>query len=246
VKHAIHRLSLACLALAASAVAGYAIASEPAASGTAPGPVLTSCAPIEGDTFSEIQRTEPLPIPAELSGIAASDMDHIAVSTLAGSTLCVETKWIDSIMGMELSPDSRFFSFAWDGFEEYGYKLVDRSGAGLVVDTGIKPTPSPSGELIAALEYSESGFGSLNALGIWRVTDVPLGEAAIVQMPDGMTDWRMEAWQGDACIAISATTFDNLGPDGSLPEESMRDRYVAREEAGWQIEPAGATGCGAA
>lgn len=209
----------------------------------AQGPDLASCPRDVDGTPSELKRTAPLAIPEALSGIAASDFAHIAVSTLSGGTVCVDTSWIESIRKMVLSPDKRFVSFEWYGYEQYGYKLVDRSGKGEVVETGVKPDRSPSGKLIASLEYSESGFGPLNALGIWRISVKPAVQVAIAQLPEGLTDWRFDGWKSDDCLAASASTFEQLGDDGINHDEATRKRFVSRQSNDWKLEPAGKTGC---
>jgi hypothetical protein len=214
----------------------------PAAAGAESAPELSACAPAE-EGSPRLERKQPLEVPTALSAIVASDFDHIAVSTLRGETLCIEADWIEGTSDMALSEDGRFVSFAWYGYEEYGFKLIDRSEAGAVIETGAKPVPAPSGRLAAAVEYSESGYGSLNALGIWDIAATPVREIAIVQFPEGLTDWRFDGWAGDDCIALSATTFDRLGADGSGPDESERDRFVSRAGSGWQVQATGETGC---
>jgi hypothetical protein len=163
--------------------------------------------------------------------------------TFAGYTICIETSWIESTKDMELSEDGRFVSFEWFGYEAYGFKLVDRSGAGAVMETDLKPVSAPSGMLIAAYEHTESGFGSLNALGIWQVSANPVREVAIVQLPEGLTDWRFDRWNGENCIEISATSFEQLDEDGSRPGYTARNRFVSRSIKGWEPEPTGESGC---
>ena len=169
------------------------------------GPDLASCKPAEGRGGGELQRKSPLPVPKGLSGTVVSDIDHLAVATLGGGTVCVDTQWMENTDGIELSKDGRFVSFGWNGYEEYGFKLIDRSDDGEVIETGVKPVSAPGGKLIASLEYSESGFGSLNALGIWQVTPEPVPKWPSSISPTGYTDWRFEGWKGDDCIDASAT-----------------------------------------
>lgn len=249
---AIHRLALAAAAVCSMAIGGCGNAQTPGMgdTGTAPsapgaGPDLSSCAPVQAGPDWEISRKGPLELPPALAGIAASDFDHIAFVTLGAATLCIDTSWMDGASDMALSPDGGFVTFKWYGFEDYGAKLVDLRGEGSLVETGETPVRSPSGRLVAAVEYSESGFGSLNALGLWDIASSPVREVAIIQFPEGYTDWRFDGWASDQCLWVSATTFERLGDDGLGPDEAARDGFVSKEARGWQVEPAGERGCAA-
>lgn len=234
--------------------AAVAPATPPAAVATAAParetpPDLPACAampPVEG---TEIERTGPLPVPTALAGVAIADRTHLAVSTLGGGTTCIDTSWMESTEGMSLSRDRRFLSFGWLGYESGGFLVVDRTGKGQTIETGALPFPSPSGQRLAALEYSESGFGSLNGFALWQVLPTGLRELARIDFPEGQTEWRFDGWQGEDCMRLSAIAFANLPQDDAQEGKGKRDAWVVRPSAsGWALAlaPAGAaSACGA-
>jgi hypothetical protein len=211
-------------------------------------PDLAACAampPVEG---TEVERKGPLPVPAAITALVAADRTHLAVSTLAGGTTCIDTSWMEDAQAMALSPDRRFLSFEWLGYETGGFVLVDRSGKGQSVETGARPVPSPSGRRLAAVEYSESGFGTLNGFALWEVRPQGLREAARLGFPEGLTEWRLDGWQGEDCLRLSAIRFENLPQDDAEEGKGKRDAWaVRRTGAGWALAaaPAGAAACAA-
>jgi hypothetical protein len=216
----------------------------PALAGTAPD--LEACSAISpAESETGIERTGPLPVPNKLAGIAVSSRYWYAVATLGGGTACVDTSWMESLDEPQLSRDGRFLSFGWSGYEAYGYMLVDRSGAGQAVETGEAPRTSPSGKLLASVEYSESGFGSLNGLGVWRIEDKGLRELAIVEFRPDYTDWRFEGWINDGCIALSATTFHDIEVADYKVANANRHTFLAEDQGGWRPHSGKPADCGA-
>ena len=209
-------------------------------------PDLAACAampPVEG---TEIERTGPLPVPRALAKVARADRTHLAVSTLGGATTCIDTSWMESAEGMTLSQDRRFLSFGWLGHESGGFVVVDRTGKGQAIETGALPFPSPSGQRLAALEYSESGFGSLNGIALWQVLPAGLKELARIDFPEGWTEWRFDGWQGEDCMRLSAIRFENLQQDDPQEGKGRREAYVVRPSASfWALVPADAAACSA-
>jgi len=161
-----------------------------------------------------------------------SDMDNLALATLNGATVCVDASWMESIRDLKLSPDKRFVSFGWDGYESYGHVIVDRSAKGQVIDTGVPPVASPSGELLAAVDLSESGFGALNAFAVWRIKAAEIHLVASEDEVPEATDWRINGWAGEACVDLSAVPWESSAEAGN-----SRERYHARQDNGWRIEP---------
>jgi hypothetical protein len=93
----------------------------------------------------------------------------------------------------------------------YGHVIVDRSGKGQVVDTGVPPVASPSGELLAAMDLSEVRFGALNAFAVWqdqaaRVIWRQRGRGIPRRPTGGSTAGRDEA-----CVNLSAVPWENSG-----------------------------------
>lgn len=221
---------------------GWACAGEKPSGRNAPN--LAACRNIKPVEGTEIERSGPIPVPAAWSGIVRSDRTHFAVSTMGGRTLCIDTSWMEGIADPEVSLDGRFVQFDWFGYESGGHIVADRSGRGVEFDTGDKPVPSPSGARMAAVQYSEAGFGSLEGFGVWDIAATPMTELARIVVPEGLTEWRMERWHGNACVQISAIRFEELPSDQSELPVARRQPWVAIETGGtWRIAPAGKEAC---
>jgi hypothetical protein len=214
----------AILGLLLAACATPVFAATPAA------PNLASCARPKSPN-EDLQRKQPLPVPAGLRAIVKADLLHYAVSTTAGGTVCVDTSWIESVRDVTGAQDGRFLVFGWQGNEAHGHMIVDRAGRGQVIDTGVAPTFSPSRTLLAAVEMSESGFGSLNAFAVWRVEAVGVHESGRVEDLPSMSDWRIDRWTGENCVALSA-----LPLDAEEASRAARTRFAARPAGrGWTV-----------
>lgn len=206
---------------------------------TAPAaPNLAQCGryqPQEGDM--ELERKGPLPVPAALRPVMASSRDYVAVTTLTNTTLCLLAREWEQIAAPALSADRRFLGFAWSGYEAGGYILVDRAGKGSKVDTGARPVPSPSGKRLASIEWSESGFGSLNGILILDILPDRLKESGrIDEGLENHDDWKIDRWAGDACFEVSAVPWSENGSSAARP----RERHAVRPGAhGWTLGPAG-------
>lgn len=207
-----------------------------------PAPNLKLCGtykPEEGD--QELERKGPLPIPAKLRPIMAANRDFFAVRTLSGETFCLFAREWEETGPPTLSPDGRLLGFEWYGYEAGGYILIDRASKGAKFDTGAKPAPSPSGKRLASLEWSESGFGSLNGVLVLEIGPGALRELArIGEMPEGLTDWRFDRWRGENCVEISAIPFAAASEsDGSAPRGTPRIRYSVRPKGSiWTLAKA--------
>jgi hypothetical protein len=162
------------------------------------------------------------------------------VLTLDGNTLCIETPWMTSVENLALADEGRFLSFDWVGYEEYGHQVVDRSGPGQVVDTGVAPQRSPSGRRFAAVEYSESGFGSLNAFAVWDIRKTGLTQVArIEELPPEHTDWRLDRWPRENCLELSAVAYADSDKVEGRIDRAPRRPFVAREADGrWDVQAA--------
>lgn len=216
---------------AAHLVAPFALAAEALAP-----PSLARCPRLPAEQTADRARTAPLPIPAQLRAIARSSVNHIAVSTLTGGTVCVGTGSMESIVGVRLTRDERFFHFQWHGNEAGGYILVDRSGRGQSVDTGAIPTFSPSRARLASIEISESGFGSLNAFLVMAAQPVGLRQLAKLENIPVLTDWRIHEWVGESCITLSGVRQEDMPQNWNDLSAARRVRYVARGGTnGWTL-----------
>jgi hypothetical protein len=206
-----------------------------AAPAATPEPDLAACP--KAEPIDERTRTKPIPVPAAFRGLAASSMDHFAFTTLYGSIVCVDTTWLESIDEAKLSDDGRFASFNWAGYEAFGHVIVDRAGKGQVLDTGNPPVASPSGRLLAAVDLSESGFGSLNAFAVWEVR--PAGIRQVAEQTEGFPsgDWRIEGWQDESCVRLSVVPLERQPEDYRDMDTAPRDPWSAAEANGWRPAP---------
>jgi len=188
-------------------------------------------------------RTSPIAVPAALREVMRSDMDNFAFTTLGGATVCVDASWMEAIREPTLSADKRFVAFGWDGYEAFGHAIVDRAGAGQAIDTGVAPVRSPSGKRMAALDYSEAGYGALNAFAVWDVAPERLVEVTKIDTLPEMYGWRLERWRGESCLELSAISWDDFAEHGG-EAEAPRQGFVARPVAGtWQVQPASEGRC---
>jgi hypothetical protein len=192
----------------------------------------------------ERQRTKPLPVPAVLRPTMGSSLYHYAVASHSGARICVDTSWMESAENVAATPDLRFVSFGWLGYETYGYILIDRAGRGKVHEIGARPVFSPSRRFFAAIDQTESEFGSLSGLKVWRVDPAAVVEAGAVEDIPRMYDWRIDGWAGEACLNLSAITFEEQRRDVDVAK-MRRMRFIARRVGtAWRVLPAsGAARC---
>jgi hypothetical protein len=214
-----------------------AAAASPAPGTTrAPAPDLAACARPAPLDDSERLRTEPIPVPAALKGVMRTDMENLALSTLGGGTVCVDASWMEALDNARLSPGGRFAAFDWYGYEAFGHVIVDRDGKGTVIDPGVKPLPSPSGNLLAAIDITESGYGPLNAFTVWRLDPAPISQLAAHEEVPAAADWKVERWAGESCVELSAIPWE-VYADPAAPADPPREAYHARRTSGWSVEP---------
>lgn len=165
-----------------------------------------------------------------------ANIDNIAVTTLDGATLCIDASWMDTIDQPALSADKRFASFAWHGYEAFGHLVVDRKGKGSILDTGVPPVASPSGELLAAADLSESSYGALSAFAVWRIEPGGLHQLGKQDVSPPAIDWRIERWSGEDCLELTAIALDDLTYPTQV-DNPQRKPYRARHDGGWKLEP---------
>lgn len=222
------------VALAFGLAASAQAAEPPPARPGSAAPSLAQCPRLPAEETVDRARTNPLAIPTRFRTIARANVNHIAVSTLAGGTVCVSTGGIESIGKMGPTRDERFLHFPWHGNEAGGYMMVDRSGRGQSVDVGAIPTFSPSRARFASIEISESGFGSLNAFLVMAVDSVGVRQIAKLETIPILADWRIHDWQGEDCINLSGVRDQDVPENWNDLPKARRTRYVAKAGArGW-------------
>lgn len=204
-------------------------------------PDLAKCPRYDPAERAEMERPRgrPLAIPAKYAAYVAADRDHVAVATLTGATLCVDARYQESAQDFRDFADGRFFGYAWFGYEANGFQLFDRAGKGTAIDTGAEPVFSPAGKRFGSVEWSESGFGALNAVLVMQVLPDGLKELArFEQLPERTSDWRLDRWRGEDCFEVSAVAPEDYPESGEITAKTPRQRFaVARGAGGWKMTP---------
>lgn len=228
-------LGLAMLAPQAS------LASPPAAR-----PDIAQCPPLAPLAEPLNDRTKPLAVPKSFAMLVRADAEQFAVATIYGGTVCVDVRGMTGVSTFTLSTDRRFLEFDWTGYEADGHIVVDRTGAGQVLDTGVSPVSSPSGRRFAAVQQSEAAFGALEGFGVWQIGVVGVRRLALQEDIPSLVDWRIDSWKGDDCIDLSGIPHERIpGPRARLAK-LPRDRYVAVPVGSGWILTRSAGGCAAA
>jgi hypothetical protein len=216
-------------------------AAAPGLAAAAPSPNLPGCPRPEQPEAGERQRKTPLPVPTPLRGTLRSSLHHYALPALGGGLVCIDTSWMETVENLALSADGRFLTFGWIGYETYGYKLVDRTGRGKAIEIGAKPVFSPSRRQFAAIDQTESEFGSLSGLALWSVGSAGVTEGAKVPDIPRMYNWRIDGWVGEACLNLSAVPFSRMQGESEDVSKLRRDRFVAKPVGRtWRVLPASA------
>lgn len=201
-------------------------------------PDLAKCPKLQRDDENGLlERKAPLPVPGALSEVVSADMNQLAVALPDGKTGCIDVRWFEQANDMALSPDKRFLTFAWDGYEAFGYVVFDRMGKGDSVETGDEPVWSPSRGHFAAIDLSESGFGGLNAFGVWEV--LPKETRQLIGQTEGLPsgDWRVDGWIGDRCVGVSLVPSERIPSNASRLAKAQRDPWFAAAANGWKLQP---------
>lgn len=232
------------LTLAALVALGSLPATEAYAQRGGKRPDIQRCPDLEPLKDGQIGRTRPVIVPKEMERLIRVTRDRLAISTLGGGTLCVDMRLKGEVSNMYLSPDSRFFSFKWEGYEADGFILVDRSGPGQQIDTGVKPVFSPSQRRFAAVHQSESAFSELEGLGIWDLSASGMQQIANVTTLPEMEDWKIDSWVGEECLNLSAIPFSRMPENRADLSSAVRDRFVGRPVGRvWRVTKVTTSGC---
>jgi hypothetical protein len=214
-----------------TAIIGLVIMAGSAAAAPARAPNLALCAKPASPDGGERERKRPLPVPPALRQVVKSSLYHFAVAMLDGRTVCVDTSWMETAENPVLTPGGRYFSFGWLGYETYGHLMVDRTGRGQAIETGVAPVFSPSRRYFASADQTESEFGTLSGLAVWSVGAGGTREVGRINELPRMQGWRIDSWAGESCIDLSAIPLD------ADPEKvRARTRYrAAPGKAGWTV-----------
>jgi hypothetical protein len=191
------------------------------------------------------ERTDPLVVPASIAAIAATDNTNLAVTTLGGGQICQDVSWLYNL-GKDAATFAagRFIAVEWGAFEAFGTMMFDRAGKGAQVETGNAPAFSPSGKRVAALQFTNSGFGGLENFMIWQVEAQGLKQ--VFALPEqtylswieqGFDDFQIDRWQSETCLAIMAFANADLELAEWDRAKATPTLFYAAEADGWDIRP---------
>ncbi|MCP5396098.1 MAG: hypothetical protein H6918_05090 [Sphingomonadaceae bacterium] len=182
------------------------------------------------------QREQPLVLPADWTGIAAVSPYWIAVSTEYHTTYCVSTQWMLDADNFERF-DKRFLGFHWEGPDAFGYILIDRSGQGYAIDTSVRPHFTPEGTMFAVLNRTDTGMEEFDGFAIWSIHGGALRPYLVNFGPplSPMIDWRIEDWEGENCLHISAVPYEQIVGNWEQLPNAPRSSYIAHPGNQWQI-----------
>lgn len=216
-------------------------------------PDISSCPTPDDLEDSTFDAKKPATLDPAFAGVAVTDGKNLAVSTLSDATFCDPVHWVFSLKDPGFLMSQRFIGMKWYGLEADGYLLIDRAGKGGVVDTGRRPAFSDSVMRMASIQFSGAGWGGLEALAIWDVTEKGLKEIyrrpnddSETALPNSYTDFRIDSFVGQSCLRISAISNDEYrqrAEDGSDIAYADRTEFYAREDQGWVINKGLSTGC---
>jgi hypothetical protein len=200
------------------------------------GPELGRCPALDPLEEPLNDRAKPLPVPPRYAMLLASSRDRLAVATVYGGTVCLDSRPMTALSGFTISENRRFFEFDWAGYEADGHIVVDRTGKGQVIETGVSPVTSPSQRRFAAVQQSEAAFGGLEGLGIWQVDVVGVRALTFQEDIPSLSDWRIDGWAGDDCVNLSGIPHDQMPDTRGKRARIVRERYVAAAVGeGWLL-----------
>ena len=199
-------------------------------------PDISICDDLPSDPYITADRTDPISLPDDWKEVAASSRNWIAIWTEHSRTYCVETTWMFEATNLERFGE-RFLGFDWIGLEAFGYVLIDRTRQGRQIDTGAKPLFSPDGSQFASLQRSDANYGGFEGFAIWHIHGNMLEPYIVNAGPPlyPMVDWRIDRWEGEHCLHISAVPYDRFDGKWDILPSVKRDRYVSSASHDWQI-----------
>ncbi|MCR2834943.1 hypothetical protein [Parerythrobacter lacustris] len=197
-------------------------------------PSIAYCDALLNEPDVEVQRAEAFAIPPDWADKAANSQNWLAIATQSGTTLCVDLGWYYSGENFERISD-RFFGFDWSGYEAWGYVLIDPAGTGTEIDTGARPVFSPGGRRFSTIQWSEAGWGGFEGFAVYDIYPHSVAPVHIDTALPSLADWRIDRWDDEDCLHLSAVPFERIGYDYEQLKGARRDHYVASGIDGWKI-----------
>lgn len=144
--------------------------------------------------------------------------DRLVVRVLGGGEIIatlgdIETERFAGFAG------GRYLGFHFEGYEFFGYRLIDRRmrGEAAVIETGDVPVFSSDGRHFAAAQVSGAAYGNLEGVAIWRVdADRTVQIFFTDVLPQG-EEWRIDSWPRADCVSVS--WIERQAAEGEPPPE---------------------------
>ena len=162
------------------------------------------------------RQTRAAAVPPELRSIVReASRERIAVRRIRGEDVVID---LTDREAEALAPfgGGRFVGFPYEGYEYFGFTLVDRAAAGdaALIHTGARPVFSADGRYFASVAMTEAAFGDMEGLSVWEVLPDRVARRFYSDaLPRGI-DWRIEGWPRADCVAMSAIDYGGEPPAG--------------------------------
>jgi hypothetical protein len=177
------------------------------------------------------EMTRPIVVPESFASYVRASDTTLTVQRTAGAPVCIDLAGVD-VASWETFLDGRLFGATLYGHEYNSYLVVDRKSTTEPVETGVKPTFSPSGRRFASVDISEAGFGAFEALGVWDVTDDSIRTVATIEeLLDRGYDWKVVRWASDDCIVFSSADLSDFEEVRSFHELRLTERPALKDVA---------------
>jgi hypothetical protein len=171
------------------------------------GPAMASAQPARTEFEEAMGRPVRAPVvpPALRPMVREATTERLVVRGLGGGEIAVALGDIETerLAGFA---DGRYLGFHFNGYEFFGYRLVDRRmrGEDAVIETGEAPVFSPDGRHFAAVQVSGASFGNLEGLAIWRVEADRTVQILFTELLPQGEDWQIDGWPREDCISVSS------------------------------------------
>lgn len=195
-----------------------ALAAPAAGPAAAQGPVLRT----EYEQLTERRKARPAIPPEFRQLLAAVSPQRLLVHALDGRNIPIDIEWWEPGDYRRFA-DNRYIGMTRQGYEDYGYVLVDRAGSGeaAVIATGALPLFSPDGRHFAAAEISASGYNNLEGIAVWEALPERTVRRFFTDALPAAHDWRVDGWPRPGCVALSAVDLAWQPPAGQDWERAL-------------------------